>query len=87
MKKVLLAYETALEAVRGMDFREAMDYLKNNRLEYGICAYCSCNGIAFHEMETYIFKTPRFDCTTTAEIIKTLEFRINYLKENHENTF
>jgi hypothetical protein len=82
MKKVLEAYETALEAVRGMDFKDAMRYLKNNRLEYGICNYCSCNGIAFKEMETYIFKTPRFDCTTTDEIIETLEFRIKYLKEN-----
>jgi hypothetical protein len=86
MEKVLEAYETALEVVRGMGFLEAMCYLKNNRLEYGICNYCSCNGIGFKEMETYIFKTPYY-CTTTAEIIETLEFRIKYLKENYEKTF
>jgi hypothetical protein len=86
MKKVLLAYETALEAVRGMDFDKAMYYLSVRNLHAGICFYCNNNDIYFQEMETWIFKPP-YDCTTTAEIIETLEYRINYLKENHENTF
>jgi len=84
MKKVLEAYETALEAVRGMDFREAMDYLEKNDLEVGICFYCRGNDIDFPRMDKYIFKTPE-RCTTTAEIIETLEFRINYLKKTNFN--
>jgi hypothetical protein len=80
MKKVLLAYETALEAVRGMSFKDAVNYLIKNDLELGICFYCRSNNIGFKEMETYIFKTPYY-CTTTDEIIETLEFRIKYLKE------
>jgi len=86
MKKVLEAYETALEAVRGMGFEKAMRYLSVKHLHLGICLYCDIKMIDFPRTETYIFKTP-FSCHTTAEIIETLEFRINYLKENHENTF
>ena len=86
MKKVLEAYETALEAVRGMDFKDAIRYLIKNDLEYGICCYCRVNNIDFQKMQTYIFKTP-LDCYTTAEIIETLKYRINYLKKNYEKTF
>ena len=86
MKKVLLAYETALEAVRGMDFREAMRYLSVKHLHLGICLYCRENKIDIPRMDAYIFQKPR-ECDTHAEIIETLEYRINYLKENHENTF
>jgi hypothetical protein len=86
MKKVLEAYVTALEVVRGMDFKDAMMYLRKNDLYAGICFYCLQNRIAFHQMGTWIFKIP-FECKTTEEIIETLEFRINYLKENYENTF
>jgi hypothetical protein len=86
MKKVLEAYETALEVVRGMGFEDAIIYLRNNDLHAGICFYCLQNRIEFYQMETYIFQTP-YRCETTSEIIETLEFRINYLKENYENTF
>jgi hypothetical protein len=84
MKKVLLAYETALEAVRGMDFEKAMDYLIENDLQSGICWYCMKNRIDFHRTKTYIFQIPD-KCYTTSEIIKTLEFRINYLKKTNFN--
>ena len=80
MKKVLLAYETALEAVRGMDYKDAMDYLETNDLHLGICYYCRENKIDFPRMETYIFQNP-CECHTHAEVIETLEFRIKYLKE------
>jgi hypothetical protein len=80
MKKVLLAYETALEAVRGMEFRYVMYYLSVKQLHLGICWYCLKNKIDFQKMNTYIFKKP-YDCDTHAEIIETLEFRIKYLKE------
>jgi hypothetical protein len=81
MKKVLEAYETALKAVRGMDYYiKAMHYLIKNDLELGICHYCLNNDIDFEGMETYIFKTP-WDCNTHSEIIESLQFRINYLKE------
>jgi len=86
MKKVLLAYITALEAVRGMDYKDAMKYLESKHLHLGICLYCDIKKIDFPRMETYIFSTP-LSCHTTAEVIETLEYRINYLKENHENTF
>jgi hypothetical protein len=85
MKKVLEAYETALEAVQGMDFKDAMIYLRNNDLQTGICRYCRMNNIYFQETRTYIFQPP-FRCKTTEEIIETLEFRINYLKQNHEKS-
>jgi hypothetical protein len=86
MKKVLEAYVTALEAVRGMGFKDAMRYLLSKDLQTGICWYCFKNDIDFQEMYDYIFKIPD-ECTTTSEIIETLEFRINYLKQNYENTF
>jgi dihydropteroate synthase len=86
MKKVLEAYETALEAVRGMDFKDVMLYLIVRDLHAGICFYCMQNRIDFYQMETYIFQTP-YHCDTTSEIIETLEYRINYLKQNYENTF
>jgi len=86
MKKVLEAYVTALEVVRGMEFNKAMEYLRSEQLHLGICLYCGINKIDFPRMDKYIFKTPD-RCKTTNEIIETLEFRIKYLKENYENTF
>jgi hypothetical protein len=87
MKKVLEAYVTALEVVRGMGFEDAMEYLRSKYLHTGICLYCRINNIDFQVMDDdYIFNIPYY-CTTHAEIIETLEFRIKYLKENYEKTF
>jgi hypothetical protein len=81
MKQVLEDYKKALEVCKELDFDEAYRYLYNNHLENGICFYClvkdfPCNFIS----SDYIFKTPYF-CNNHSEIIESLEFRINFLKQ------
>jgi hypothetical protein len=81
MEQVLEAYEKALQVCKGFDFYNALDYLFDNNLELGICDFCVMTGIN-HEFlsEKYITKVPWY-CKTHAEIIESLEFRINFLKQ------
>ena len=81
MKQVLEVYENALKVCKDLDFERSYDYLYTNDLENGICFYClikkiPCNFISVN----YIFTTP-YSCDNHAEIIESLEFRINFLKQ------
>lgn len=80
MKQVLEAYEKALEVCKDLDFDEAHRYLEDNDLEIGICFYCNIKKIPYTFISgNYIFTIPS-ECDTHAEIIESLEFRINYLR-------
>jgi hypothetical protein len=80
MKQVLEAYEKALEVCKDLDFDEAHRYLEDNDLEIGICFYCNMKGIPYKFISlNYIFTIPQH-CNTHSEIIESLEFRINYLR-------
>jgi hypothetical protein len=81
MKQVLEAYEKALEVCKDLGLEKAYEYLWKNNLEHGICFYCNMNKIEFDtEIRGYIFTTPD-DCKNHSEIIESLEFRINFLKQ------
>jgi hypothetical protein len=85
MEKVLLAYENALKKVKGLEIQSAYDYLWSKDLEFGICFYCYKKKIEFkHKAGPFIFQTPN-SCHTIEEIIKSLEFRINFLKKYIED--
>ena len=81
MKQVLEAYEKALEVCKELDFYKAYEYLEENDLEIGICFYCNIKKIPYKFISfNYIFRIPS-ECETHAEIIESLEFRINYLRK------
>ena len=81
MKQVLEAYEKALEVCKELDIYEAHRYLEDNDLEIGICFYCNIKKIPYKFISAnYIYTIPE-ECETHAEIIESLEFRINFLKE------
>jgi hypothetical protein len=81
MKQVLEAYEEALRVCKDLDFYKAYEYLEENHLEIGICFYCNIKKIPYKFISAnYICTIPQ-ECETHAEIIESLEFRINFLKE------
>jgi hypothetical protein len=81
MKQVLKAYEEALRVCKDLDFYKALDYLFDNNLELGICDFCVMTGIENEILSvSYITKLPWY-CNNHSEIIESLEFRINFLKQ------